>query len=298
MGTPEAALPTLETLVQRHQVELVLTQPDRPQGRSAKPMPPPVKVRSQELGVAVAQPVGRRDIHEILEELGPFDAGVVVAYGRILRPEVLDLPRQGFLNVHFSLLPRWRGAAPVARALMAGDPMSGVTIMEMDEGLDTGPVLTAQAVDIGPEENAGKLTERLSRLGARLLADSLEPYLAGLLKPVPQSEDGLTYADKIGPADRPINPAADVGHVVNQVRGLAPEPAATLAIDGEDHKILTVRPAKQSPPQGRWQVIDGVPVVGLADGGLELVAIQPPGKKLLDGAAWARGRRRDAGTIA
>lgn len=298
MGTPEAALPTLETLADRHQVDLVVTQPDRPRGRSGKAMAPPVKVRAMELGIPVAQPERSTEIHDALERVGALDVGVVVAFGRILRPEVLEMPRHGFLNAHFSLLPRWRGASPVARALMAGDPMSGVTIMKMDEGLDTGPVLTAQAVDIEPEENAGELTNRLSRLGARLLADSIGAFIAGDLVPVPQSDEGLTYAAKIGPADRPISPAGEVAEVVNQVRALAPEPAATLTIDGDIHKIIAVRPVTQSPAPGTWQIVDGVPLVGLADGGIELVTLQSPGKTALDGAAWARGRRRDAGTIA
>lgn len=297
LGTPEAALPTLDALVERHHVGLVITQPDRPRGRSGKPVPPPVKERARALDIPVAQPERSADISGFLDDHGPFEVGVVVAYGRILRSETLDLPRHGFLNVHFSLLPRWRGAAPVARALMAGDPMSGVTIMKMDQGLDTGAVLTAQAVDIGPEENAGQLTDRLSRLGARLLIDSLDSYLSGGLEPVPQSDEGLTYADKIEAGDRPIDTSDGTTAIVNKVRALAPEPAATLAIDGEDHKILAVRSSDQSPPQGRWQILDGVPVVGLSDGGIELVELQPPGKNPLDGASWARGRRRDAGTI-
>ena len=297
LGTPEAAIPTLEALAGNYEVALVVTQPDRPQGRSGKPVPPPVKVIAQELEIPVAQPERGRDIGNLLEEHGPFDLGVVVAYGRILRPEVLELPRHGFLNVHFSLLPRWRGAAPVARALMAGDPMTGVTIMKMDEGLDTGGVLTAQAIDIDPEENAGELTDRLARLGARLLAESIDRYLAEELEVVPQSDEGLAYAEKITAADRPIDPSDDVTTVINQVRALAPAPAATLSIDGEDHKVLSARTAGKSPPQGRWQILDGVPLVGLADGGIELVSLQPPGKTPQEGSAWARGRRRDAGAI-
>ncbi|HWB87810.1 MAG TPA: methionyl-tRNA formyltransferase [Acidimicrobiia bacterium] len=297
MGTPHAALPTLEALVDRHEVGLVLTRPDKPQGRSADPVPPPVKTRAMELGLTVAQPERTRDILEHLVGHGPFAVGVVVAYGHILRPEVLELAPHGFLNIHFSLLPRWRGAAPVARALMAGDPMSGVTIMKMDEGLDTGAVLTAQAVDIAADETAGELTDRLAHLGARLLVDSLDRYLAGEMDPVPQSDEGLTHAEKLGAADRPIDPGGEVGDVINQVRALAPEPTATLRIDGEDHKIFSVRRSDNSPPPGTWQIVEGMPLVGLADGGIELVSLQPPGKTPQDGAAWARGRRRVSGTV-
>src|SRR5690606_39699141 len=137
------------------------------------------------------------DVCDALEAVGEFDLGDVVAYGRLLRPEVLALPVRGVLNVHFSLLPRWRGAAPVARALMAGDTMTGVTIIRLDEGLDTGPVLTAQLVDIHPSEDAGTLTDRLARLGARLLVSVIPGYLSGEVVPVPQTDDGVTYAEKI-----------------------------------------------------------------------------------------------------
>lgn len=295
MGTPEAAVPTLRSLTTDHDVGLVVTQPDRPRGRSSKSVRPPVKQAAAELGLAVVQPTDRAGLESALRGFGSFEIGVVVAYGRILRPEVLAMPERGLLNVHFSLLPRWRGAAPVERALMSGDPMTGVTIMQMDESLDGGPVLTAQAVDIDRDENAGQLTTRLATLGARLICSSIGPYVAGEMKPVAQTDEGMTYADKIGPADRPIHPSDDVSSVLNRVRGLAPTPAATLGIDGQPHKILEVAPIEVSPPQGRWQIVDGTPVLGLADGGVEIVSIQPPGKKLLDGRAWARGHRDIAG---
>ncbi|HSM44083.1 MAG TPA: methionyl-tRNA formyltransferase, partial [Acidimicrobiia bacterium] len=173
LGTPGAAVPTLETLIAEHEVGLVVTQPDRPQGRSSKPVPPPVKVSASAHDIGVAQPQTREELARVIGHHAPFDVGIVVAYGRILRPEVLELPGNGMLNVHFSLLPRWRGAAPVARALMAGDEMTGVTIIKLDEGLDTGPVLTAQAIDISKSDNAGELTDRLARLGARLVANVL-----------------------------------------------------------------------------------------------------------------------------
>lgn len=297
MGTPEAAVPTLRALSRHHDIALVVTQPDRPQGRSKQPVAPAVKKAAGELGLSLAQPENRSDLQSSIGEAGPFDLGVVVAFGRILRPEVLRLPTHGLLNVHFSLLPRWRGAAPVERALMAGDPMSGVTIMQMDEGLDTGAVVTAQAIDIGSDENAGGLTARLADLGARLLVNSIGSYLSGELAAVVQTDDGATYAEKIGPGDRPIRPSDDVDTVINQVRGLAPDPAATLSIDGQPHKILQLRTTASTPPQGSWQIIDGIPLLGLADGGVEIVTIQPPGRKTREGAAWARGRRETAGVV-
>lgn len=297
MGTPEASVPTLERVSEGHEVGLVVTQPDRPKGRSKRPQPSPVKTRAAELGLEIAQPSSRSELLTAMEEAAPFDVGVVVAYGRILAPEVLKLPRRGLLNVHFSLLPRWRGAAPVARALMAGDTMTGVTLIRLDEGLDTGPVLTAQAVDIGRDDNAGDLTRRLSLMGARLLAGSISPYVDGDLVPTPQSDEGVTYADKVEASDRPIDVSSTVSDVANHVRGLAPAPAATLIIDGEHYKIYEVASAAARPPPGEWRVADGVPVIGLSDGAVKLMVLQPPGKNPMKGVEWARGRHEDGGTI-
>jgi methionyl-tRNA formyltransferase len=256
-----------------------------------------VKEAAAALGLPIAQPRSRAEVDNALREHGPFDIGLVVAYGRILSPEALSLPTHGILNVHFSLLPRWRGAAPVARALIAGDSMTGVTIMKLDEGLDTGPVLTAQAVDILADENAGELTSRLAVLGARLLSTSIGPYLGGDLVPVAQSEEGLTYAERIEPVDRPLAISFTVDEVVNRVRALAPVPGATLDIDGDRHKILEVRPASPHPTPGTWEAKGGVPIIGLSDGGLELVALQPPGRNPQSGADWLRGRHRDRGIV-
>ena len=298
LGTPQAAAPTLELLDENHDVGLVVTQPDRPRGRSAEPMPPPVKELAVAHDLPLVQPTSRAELANAIAAHGPFDVGVVVAFGRILGPEILTAPEEGLLNVHFSLLPRWRGAAPVARALMAGDPMTGVTIIRLDEGLDTGPVVTAQAIDIRDDENAGELTNRLATLGARLLVHALPDYLKGSLEPVPQSDDGLTYADKIEPMDRPIDSNSDVDSVVANVRGLAPSPAATLEIDGDIHKILEARVSSNRSPQlGTWEAVDGVPVVGFRDGGVELVTLQSAGKKPHSGEEWLRGRHRARGVV-
>lgn len=297
LGTPEAAVPTLAALADRHDVALVVTRPDRPRGRSRRPIAPPVKEHATSRGLQVTQPNNRSELAAAFEDHGPYDAGVVVAYGRILRPEVLEVPEHGLLNVHFSLLPRWRGAAPVSRALMAGDPMTGVTIMKLDEGLDTGPVLTAQAIDIPPGMNAGELTETLADLGARLLVDTLRRYLQGALAPVPQTDDGVTYADKIEKEDRPIDVGADAESVVAQVRGLSPSPAATLEIDGETHKIYEARVVDAPVDRGTWAIVDGRPLVGLRSGTIELLTLQPPGKTPRAGAEWANGRQQDSGVI-
>lgn len=297
LGTPRAAVPTLQLLDREHTIGLVVTQPDRPKGRSGKPAPPPVKKYAQEYGLPVAQPTSHGDLANVVSDHGPFDVGVVVAYGRILRSEILDAPEHGLLNVHFSLLPRWRGAAPVARALMAGDTMTGVTIMRLDQGLDTGPVLTAQAIDIGQEENAGELTERLAILGARLLVSSVPSYLDGELQPVEQTNEGSTYAAKIAREDRPIDIGSEAASAVAQVRGLAPEPAATLEIDGDRHKIYEARVSIESVASGTWTTIDGRPFAGLRHGAIELVRLQAPGRTAQAGEAWLNGRHSNRGVV-
>ncbi|MGH8915105.1 MAG: methionyl-tRNA formyltransferase [Acidimicrobiia bacterium] len=297
LGTPGAAVPTLRALAARHELVLVITQPDRPRGRSGKPAPPPVKSAAEELGLPVLQPGDRDEIRAALASVDGLDLAVVVAYGRLLGPDALAIPARGMLNVHFSLLPRWRGAAPVARALMAGDEMTGISVIRLDEGFDTGPVLTAQAIDIDPEENAGELTSRLAGAGARLLVDVIPAYLSGELEPVAQSDEGMTYAAKIEPAERPLDLGGHAREAVNRVRALAPEPGATLVIDGEPHQVLRARSHPRTPGTGLWARLGGDLVAGFADGGVELVEIWPPGKRAMSGKAWARGRHRDSGTV-
>lgn len=297
MGTPTAAVPALRALADRYEVPVVITQPDRPRGRSRKPEAPAVKAEALQLGLTVAQPERAATLMDALVAESPLDAVVVVAYGRIIRPEALTIPEAGMINVHFSLLPRWRGAAPVNRAVMAGDPMTGVTLMKMDEGLDTGPVITAQAVDIEQAETAGDLTSRLAEIGASLLRRYLDDYLAGDLAPVTQSDDGVTYAAKIETSDRPISLSLRPTDLVNHVRGLAPAPGATLDIDGEVHKILEVSAAATAVPPGQWLLEEGWPVVGLTNGSVRLSRLQGPGRTVMAGDAWARGRASDRGQV-
>lgn len=291
LGTPEAAVPTLRALNDEHDVALVVTQPDRPRGRSKRLQPPPVKVWAEEVGIVVEQPERSDEIGDRIAAHGHFDVGVVVAYGQILDETVLEMPDHGLLNVHFSLLPRWRGAAPVARAIMEGDPMTGVTIMKLDPGLDTGPILTAQAVDIGEDEDAGSLTETLASTGARLLVDNLDAFLSGSLAPQAQTDEGATYAGKLTPADRPLDLRESAEANLRRIRALAPVPGATLIIDGAPHKILAARQADGDVSMGEWRLEGARPVVGFGRGALEIVALQPPGKKPMAGADWARGRQ-------
>jgi methionyl-tRNA formyltransferase len=297
LGTPGAAVPTLQTLAKDHDVAVVITQPDRPRGRSGSPSPPPVKVEALQLGLTVEQPMSAEDLQRVLAGAGSLDLAVVVAYGRLLRPEALVTPLHGMLNVHFSLLPRWRGAAPVARALLAGDPMTGVTLIKLDEGLDTGPVLTAQAIDIEPQETSGELTTRLAYLGAHLVGGVIPEYLTGHLEPVPQSDEGMTYAAKIEATDRPLDVEGPRLAAVNRVRALSPEPGATLAIDEEKIQVLAAIQSEFSPGPGIWANHQGNLVAGFGDGGVELTEIKPPGRNPMAGAAWLRGRNRENGKL-
>jgi len=290
-------VPTLSALIDTYEVGLVVTQPDRPKGRSGRPAPSEIKQFAGSGGLKVIQPASSEELNEEVGLRGPFDVGVVVAYGRLLRPEVLAIPVHGMLNVHFSLLPRWRGAAPVSRALMAGDTMTGVTIIQMDEGLDTGPVLTAQAIDIDSEADLDSLTRGLARMGARLLVDTLPAFLSGSLHPVGQSEEGLTYASKITAKDRILNVDTTPEVFINQVRGLSPNPGANIGIDGQPHKILQAGATDQEVAIGTWALIDGTLVIGVLGGAVEVGVLQPPGRNPQSGPDWVRGRRVVSGIV-
>ena len=250
-----------------------------------------------EMGLTIHQPANKAELAAVLGDLESFELGIVVAYGRILSREVLETPSKGMLNVHFSLLPRWRGAAPVARAVMAGDTMSGVTIIKLDEGLDTGPVLTAQALDIGAEETAGELTERLAAVGARLLTAAIPGYMSGAVAPVRQTGEGAIYANKIEASDRRLTAEMPAGEFVDRIRGLSPTPGAALVIDGIKTKVLRAAIVPHNPGKGRWAGFDGRLVLGLSDGGVEVVEIHPPGKRPMSGPDWMRGRRTTSGVI-
>lgn len=255
-----------------------------------------MKTAALALDIPVEQPESSAGLHEVIRQ-GEFDVGVVVAFGRILSEEVLAATRMGYLNLHFSLLPRWRGAAPVERAIMAGDTATGVTIIQIDAGLDTGPVLTAQLVDILEGETGGALTTRLAGLGASLISRALPPFVDGSLVPVAQTDEGMTYAPKITKADRAIQVELGVHDAIRRIRALAPSPAATILVDGEPFKVLSATPSQMQVETGEWAAIGGAPVVGLGDGALSLGLIQPPGRSPVSAADWLRGARREAGTV-
>ena len=226
LGTPAAAIPSLASLCQVIDVVSVITRPDRPRGRGGATAAPPVKLASLEWGFPVEQPSSRAELAAVLDGAGA-DVGVVVAYGRLLDRQALAATRIGYVNVHFSLLPRWRGAAPVERSIMAGDAVTGVSLMRLDEGLDTGAIIAVNETDISEDDTGGSLTARLADLGGQLLADHLPDYLAGSLQPADQIDTAATYAARLTPEEArldPEQPAAALarGGARASTRGRAP----------------------------------------------------------------------------
>ena len=290
LGTPDAAVPTLQTLSRLADVIGVVTQPDRARGRSARLQPPPVKRAGDDLGLAIHQPSKMTDVVELASQA---DVGVLVAFGRIIPRPLLEAPRLGMVNVHFSLLPRWRGAAPVQRAILSGDQRTGVTLMQMDAGLDTGPVLAECQTPIGAAESAGELTDRLALLGADQLAASFGDLIAGRLEPVAQDEEAATEAPSFSADDARIDLEADGESVLRTVRAFSPQPGAWGSLDGERFKILAARSIAATAEAGEVRELDGVVALGTTTTALELVSVQPAGKPAMDAGAWFNGRRRE-----
>jgi methionyl-tRNA formyltransferase len=280
MGTPAFSVPVLDALVAAgHEIAVVYCQPPRPAGRGKKDRPSRVQARAEALGLPVRHPVSLKTA-EAQAEFAAWDAevAVVVAYGLILPQAVLDAPVRGCLNIHASLLPRWRGAAPIHRAIMAGDGETGVCIMQMEAGLDTGPVLLREAIKIGAEETTAELHDRLSALGARLIVQAL----AGLdgLEPVAQPEVGVTYAAKIDKAEAEVDwtrPAVEVDRII---RGLSPFPGAWTLIDGQRVKLLGSRLVEGAGAPG--QVLDAALTVACGQGAVSLLRLQRAGKGAQD----------------
>jgi methionyl-tRNA formyltransferase len=298
MGSPDFALPTLQTLADHYAVAGVVTQPDRPAGRGRNLTPPPVKVLAGELGFPVIQPKSLRDLQAITQlRTWEPDLVVVAAFGQILRPEVLDLPPLGCINVHASLLPRWRGAAPIQAALLQGDQQTGVTIMKMDPGIDTGPILSQRAIAIHSEETGGSLAPKLAQLGAELLIDTLPSYLSGELKP--QAQQGETsYAPMLKKSDGQLDFTQTAKELECKVRAFNPWPGAFLDWQGGRLKIHRARvvdnikrDAMVSSGPGRQIVYEDYPAVITVKGSLVLVEVQPAGKKPMSGEVFLRGAR-------
>ena len=294
MGTPEFSVPVLDALVDAgHEIAAVYCQPPRPAGRGKKDRPSPVQARAEALGLPVRHPVSLRDAQAQADFAAlKADIAVVVAYGLILPQAVLDAPMRGCLNIHASLLPRWRGAAPIHRAIMAGDSETGVCIMQMEAGLDTGPVLLRQSTPIGSEETTAGLHDRLSEIGAELIVTALARL--DHLTPQPQPETGVTYAAKIDKAEARIDWSWTAAEVDRRIRGLSPFPGAWTEIDGERVKLLASRLA---PGQGRpGQVLDDALTVACEDGAVSLLRLQRAGKAAQDAETFLRGWPVPAGT--
>lgn len=298
LGTPQASVLPLQTLAGLTTVSLVVTQPDRPRGRSGRPAPSPVKEAADELHLPVAQPADGRELLDALAGAAPFDIGLVVAYGMILRADVLEIPRRGFLNLHYSLLPRWRGAAPVQRAILAGDERTGVTLMQVDEGLDTGPILAAQSIAIDEGDDAAGLLDRLNTIAVRLLRDRLTDHVAGRALPVPQPTHGATYARKIRPEEARLDLSRTGTEVLRSIRGFSPRPGSFAYLEGERFKIWEAQtlPGVRLEP-GRLALVDGELAVGVGDGAIRINSVQAAGSRRMDALDWARGRRGDLGAL-
>jgi methionyl-tRNA formyltransferase len=285
MGTPEFSVPILQSLALHHTIVAVYCQPPRPAGRGQTLRPSPVQEMAERLHLSVRHPASLKDdlARKDFAEL-KADVAVVVAYGLILPQAVLDMPQHGCLNIHASLLPRWRGAAPIHRAILAGDSETGICIMQMDAGLDTGPVLMRQAVQIGPEDTTADLHDRLSQVGAGLIIKALDQL--GQLHPEPQPNDGVTYATKIDKAEARIDWNRTAVQVDRQIRGLSPFPGAWCMAGKDRIKLLRSRVVDGGGAPG--QVL-GPMRIACGTGAVEVTLAQREGKRPMDLATFVQG---------
>lgn len=316
-GSPAFALPTLEALAARHELVLVVSQPDKPAGRGLKSRPSAVSHRANELDLELWHPRKLRSDEPFLERLraAALDVAVTAAYGRILPDAVLEAPRHGVLNVHASLLPAYRGAAPVQWALIDGREQSGVTIMQTEAGLDTGPIRLQRAVDIGPDETAPELLERLAPLGAQTLLEALELLAADALPSTPQDDAAATLAPLLVASDGHLRWSDDAHSIYDRFRGVAAWPGSSFAYEGARVKVTAMRPVAREPAPddssrstagsapGTVLAVSGDELLvatgqGPTDGGghaLRLLSVKPPGGREMSASAWANGRRLKVG---
>jgi methionyl-tRNA formyltransferase len=292
MGSPDFALPTLRALAGQYDVVGVVTQPDRAAGRGRELKTPPVKTLALELGIPVMQPEKLR-LPEAMGQLRAWAPALIVvaAFGQILKKEVLELPQFGCINVHASLLPRWRGAAPINAAILHGDEQTGVTIMQMDVGLDTGPMLSQRSIPLAQEDTAGSVFDRLSVLGADLLIETLPGYLSGKLTPTPQPEEGVTYAPMLRKEEGQLDFSQDVYELERRVRAFNPWPGAFMDFDGGLLKVHRARVELEDASVGQRLVYENQPAVGARGGTLILEEVQPAGKKPMSGKSFLAGAR-------
>ena len=298
-GTPDTAVPSLDALASSsHEVIAVVTRPDAPAGRGRTLLPSPLRVRAEALGIRVLTPASARnpEFHQALRELAP-EACPVVAYGAILPRAALDIPQYGWVNLHFSLLPAWRGAAPVQRAVMAGDDVTGASTFFIEEGLDTGPVLGTMTERIRPTDTAGDLLARLAVGGAGLLVATMDGLEAGSLVPKSQPAEGISLAPKVTVADARIDWARPAFVVDRQVRGCTPNPGAWTTFRGERVKIEPVTPVADNAADRPGTVVAGKREVHVATGSgrVRLGVVQGRGRKPMPAADWARGIRIEQG---
>jgi methionyl-tRNA formyltransferase len=293
MGSPDFSVPTLRRLAEQYPVAGVVTQPDRPAGRGRVLTPPPVKILAQSLGIEVIQPekLKEPEAQARLQAWAP-DLIVVTAFGQILRRSVLDLPRFGCINVHASLLPRWRGAAPIQAAILHGDRQTGATIMIMDPGVDTGPILTQRAVEIRPDDTAETLSGRLSEAGADLLIETLPGYLAGSIQPRAQENELATYAPMLSKEEGLLDFSQPTAALERIVRAFNPWPGAFFDWQGQPLKVHRAHVAACADSAGQRLIVDGQPAVSTVDGCLVFDEVQPAGKRSMPGRDFLRGTRQ------
>lgn len=293
MGSPDFSLQSLRLLAEQYQVVGVVTQPDRASGRGRELKAPPVKTLALELNIPFIQPEKLREPEAMqqLREWNP-DLIIVAAFGQLLRKDVLDLPKYGCINIHASLLPRWRGAAPINAAILAGDEETGITIMKMDVGLDTGPMLAKKSIRIRRDDTAGSVFQALSTLGANLLIETLPDYLAGTITPIPQTEEGATYAPMLKKQDGLLDFTRPAFELERRVRAMRPWPGAWFEWNGNVLKVLRASVSEEKGPSiGSRFVVEGRPAIMSVDGALVMDEVQPAGKKAMPGKSFLSGAR-------
>lgn len=299
MGTPDFAVPSLNALLDAgHTVAAVFTQPDKPTGRGLKMTPPPVKQRASECGLEVYQPASMKDeqVHQLIKDINA-ECIVVAAYGKILPPAVLNAAPLGCINVHSSLLPKYRGAAPINWAIVNGEKTSGVTIMQLDEGMDTGDILLQSEIEIGENETAGELHDRLAELGASLVVEALELAQKGELSPIKQDDSLSCYASMLDKKIAVIDWNKSAQEIHNLVRGLQPWPVALTAIDGKRMKIHRTEIAEGFSGKAGEVVSENPFTVACGSGAVRIVELQGEGGKRMNAADYLRGHPVACGTI-
>lgn len=297
MGTPDFAVPSLENIAKVHNVQVVFTQPDKPVGRKMVLTPPDVKVCAEKLGIPVYQPVKLKDSdsYEIIKELNP-DVIVVVAYGQILPENILNIPKYGCINVHGSLLPKYRGAAPIQWSVLNGDKVTGVTTMYMEKGLDTGDILETKEYEIGINDTAGEVFDTLAEMGGKLILDTLEKAEKGQLHPIKQDDSKSSYAKMLDKSMCNIDFSKTNLQVHNQVRGLSPWPVASTKLNGKVLKIFETRLAEGKGKPG--EILNTNPLtIACGEGAVVVNTVQLQGKKKMDSKAFLQGHKLEKGTV-